>query len=91
MTSVAYNNFGMPLMSVARPPAAHQWRTNLWYATDVTHICGVPVFVYATDEVQEVSGQVRENICGVPPHGYATDVIHICGVPPHGYATDTFP
>ena len=91
MTSVAYNNVGMPLMSVGRSPAEHQWRTQLWYTTDVNDNCGVPVPWYATDEEQEVSGQVREIICGVPRCWYATDVGDICGVPKLGYATDSFP
>ena len=92
MTSVAYNNFGMLLMSVGMTPVAHQWRTHPWYATDAIHICGVPVFVYAMDEVQEVSGQMGKNICGVPLPWYATDVIHICGVPRvrHRYVAPKF-
>ena len=78
-------------MSVARPPASHQWHTHLWYATDVVDMSGVQAWWYATDEVGHLSGQVRETISGVPRCWYATDVFDICGVPQHGYATDRFP
>ena len=91
LTSVAYKCTGMPLMSVSRSPASHQWRTQHWYATDDMHISGVQNPGYATDVGGHLSGQVRGTICGVQSAMYATDVFDICGVPKVGYATDIFP